>query len=297
MKKLIFFISIVCLSLTVNAQLLWKVSGNGLSKPSYVFGTHHIAPATFLDSIKGLNDAIDNCDIVYGEVAKDSLMSPESQAKMAQAMVAPDDSTLDKLYSPEGYNIIKTVFDKYFSSMGLTLEQMNKYKPIAISTQIEVLQAAEDFGDKGLDTDSLPVTDVECQIRAQAKGKKVDGLETVDYQMSILASMPIVDQAQDLLETCKKDDKFSAINKSLSDAYIAQDLDKILSIIEDPEMGTNEKELKVVLYDRNTAWVKKLKAIMPHQSVLVCVGAGHLPGDKGVLKQLRNAGFTVEPVK
>ncbi|MDE5875701.1 MAG: TraB/GumN family protein, partial [Muribaculaceae bacterium] len=51
------------------------------------------------------------------------------------------------------------------------------------------------------------------------------------------------------------------------------------------------------VYDRNTNWVNILSKEMPQQSTFVVVGAAHLPGKKGVLEQLRNAGFKVTPVR
>ncbi len=36
---------------------------------------------------------------------------------------------------------------------------------------------------------------------------------------------------------------------------------------------------------------------MPEKSVVIAVGAGHLPGEFGVIKLLRKAGYKVEPVK
>jgi hypothetical protein len=37
--------------------------------------------------------------------------------------------------------------------------------------------------------------------------------------------------------------------------------------------------------------------MMPERAALVCVGAGHLPGDQGLLQLLRDRGYTVEPMK
>ena len=103
MKRLTLILALVLVAAAAHAQLLWKVTGNGLGRTSYIFGTHHMAPSTMIDQIKGMNVAIEGCDIVVGEVEKDSLMSPEVQARMAQAMVAPTDSTLDKLLTPSEY--------------------------------------------------------------------------------------------------------------------------------------------------------------------------------------------------
>ena len=101
MKRLSLILAVLLLAVTAQAQLLWKVSGNGLGRPSYIFGTHHMAPATMIDQIKGMDEAISGCDIVVGEVEKDSLTSPEVQARMAQDMIAPLDSTLDVLLTTE----------------------------------------------------------------------------------------------------------------------------------------------------------------------------------------------------
>ena len=51
------------------------------------------------------------------------------------------------------------------------------------------------------------------------------------------------------------------------------------------------------IYKRNRNWAQKLNVMMPERAMLVCVGAGHLPGDKGLLQLLRNMGYTVEPAK
>lgn len=62
MKKIFAFILLICIALGVQAQLLWKVSGNGLDRPSYVIGTHHMAPLSIKDSINNLQEVIDQTE-------------------------------------------------------------------------------------------------------------------------------------------------------------------------------------------------------------------------------------------
>ena len=152
MKRLSLIIAVMAVALACQAQLLWKVSGNGLGRPSYIFGTHHMAPASMIDQIAGMNAAIDGCDIVVGEIEKDSLMSQESQMKMAGFMIAPVDSTLDKLYTPDEYAEVEKVFNKYFGAMGVKLAQMKSLKPNAISTQLQAMQAIKYFPNLTLTT-------------------------------------------------------------------------------------------------------------------------------------------------
>ncbi len=67
MKSFIGAIIFICVAFSANAQLLWKVSGNGLTQPSYIIGTHHLAPFSIMDSIAGLQKAMNETQQVYGE--------------------------------------------------------------------------------------------------------------------------------------------------------------------------------------------------------------------------------------
>lgn len=294
MKRLTLVLGLLLVATAVHAQLLWKVTGNGLGRPSYILGTHHMAPSTMIDQIKGMNEAIAGCDIVVGEVEKDSLMSPEVQARMAQAMVAPLDSTLDKVLTPADYGIVEKVFNKYFGTLGMKLKQVNNLKPSAISIQMQAMQAIKYF--PNFDANSL--IDVMVQTRANEAGRPSVGLESVDEQINLLFNGSIANQAKGLVEACKQDEFFQVQSAALADAYLAQDLDKLLAVMTDATMGgDSEEEMEVLIYSRNRSWAEKLKVIMPERACLVCVGAGHLPGEQGLLQLLRNAGYTVEPMQ
>ena len=221
-------------------------------------------------------------------------MATNVQARMAQAMIAPLDSTLDKLLSPSDYDLVEKVFNKYFSTMGVKLRQMNTLKPNAISTQMQAMQAIKYF--PNFNANSL--IDVAVQARANEAGRPSAGLESVDEQINLLFNGPLEEQAKALLETCKQDDLFQVQSAALADAYMEQNLDKLHQIMTDTSMGGDSEEMMdALIYNRNRAWVSKLKVMMPERACLVCVGAGHLPGDQGLLQLLRNEGYNVEPVQ
>lgn len=286
-------LALVMIALAGHAQLLWKVSGNGLGRPSYIFGTYHMAPSSMIDRIAGIDKAIEACDVVVGEVEKDSLMSSEVQARMAKAMMAPSDSTLDKLLSPQGYAIVEKVFNKYFGTMGVKLSQMKNLKPSAISTQMQAMQAIKYFPN----FNANDLIDVAVQARANDEGRPSIGLESVQEQIDLLFNGPLTEQAQGLLEACKQDEFFQAQSVALADAYMAQDLNKLFAVMTDATKGDSEEIMEMLIYKRNRNWAQKLNVMMPERAMLVCVGAGHLPGDKGLLQLLRNMGYTVEPAK
>ena len=294
MKKIFLLFALMMLAFASQAQLLWKGSGNGLSRPSYIMGTYHFAPASMMEKIPGMQQALEGCDVVVGEIEKESMMSAEAQAKMAQAMIAPLDSTLDKLFSPEDLAIVEQVFDKYFGAMGVKLSQMNMLKPNAISVQMQAMQAVKYFPN----FNQNELIDLAVQTAANEMGRPSIGLETIEEQIELLFNGPLTEQAEGLLEACKKDDLFTVQSSALVEAYMAQDLNRIEAVFTDPELGgENAEEMEALIYDRNRSWAEKLHKMMPERAALVCVGAGHLPGDQGLLQLLRNRGYTVEPMQ
>lgn len=90
----------IMFAVSANAQLLWKITGKGLSKPSYLLGTMHYAPAHFIDSIQGLRAVMAEVEQVYGEtVSSDTTVNYYTPDKSVIEM--PGDSVLADLYTEE----------------------------------------------------------------------------------------------------------------------------------------------------------------------------------------------------
>lgn len=292
MKKLFLSTFLLIAAMSASAQLLWKISGNGAKGESYLLATHHIAPVTVLDSIPGLNDALKSVETVYGEIDMSEMRSPSAQQVIIGYAMAPADSTLTKVFDKAQIDSINAILAKYTGGMA-TVAQMDQLKPAMVNTQIAMLQSMVEFpqynGQEQLDET--------VQTRGRADGKKVKGFETIDEQMSMLMGSPISVQIKDLMQTVRTDDKAAAQAHALADAYLTGNLEKIGEIIFEPETGMDQETAQRLLFDRNECWIEKLKATLPAESVFIAVGAGHLVGEKGLLKQLQKLGYTVEPVK
>ena len=74
------------------------------------------------------------------------------------------------------------------------------------------------------------------------------------------------------------------------------DVEKMEEMTKKEDMGM-KNFTNILLYDRNANWAKKLNELMPKGGLVIAVGAGHLPGSKGVISLLRKAGYQVQPVK
>lgn len=292
MKRFLLSLLICGLTMAVgSAQLLWRVTGNGIERPSFIFGTHHVAPVSVLDSVTGFGEALSAADVVYGEMDMRSAMTPSAQQILIRAQMAPADSTLSRLLSPAQLDSVGHALQALMGPM-MSVDRFDMVKPMALNTMIAVMQAQRDFPQFN-PTQQL---DAVIQQRALAEGKRVEGLETVEQQASLLFGAPLVDQASDLMYTVRHLDEAESFSARLAKAYLDGDLTEMLRLMEDPAMGVADGSSHLI-GDRNISWIRVLAGLLPSASVLIAVGAGHLPGDKGLLNLFRKEGYTVEPVK
>ena len=292
MKKLLFtIISVLLLGYSsAEAQLLWKISGNGLEKPSYIFGTHHMAPVSVLDSVPGFKEALASVDKVYGEMVMADAMSPESQQMMMMAAIAPQDSTLNAVLSPAAVDSLNNILAKYLGPQ-MTAAALNTIKQAMLAPLLAAAQTQSAFPQYN----AAQQLDGEIQSRAAAIGKEVGGLETMADQCQALFGGSILAQANDLMQAVRNDEIAIDVVKQLASAYLAGDLQAMLDIMENPATGFNDEQADRMLNRRNADWMRVLAGMLPTMSILIAVGAGHLPGDKGLISLLRREGYTVEP--
>ena len=272
LKRFLLSLILAFAAVSIQAQLLWKVSGNGLEKESYILGTMHNAPASMIDEIPGMQQALEGCDVVIGEMDMNDLglnsLDLDIMALVAK-FKAPADSTLDKLYSPEEYQMIKQVYNEKCGDAIMPFTLMNFFKPALVDMIITQFSILDSVGDVS------QYIDMGVQLRAKEMGRPSMGLETLMEQMSFVFDIPIADQAKELLETCKYIDFSEELVSMLYEPYINQDLARIESIYFDPELGNDEKENDRLVLRRNLNWVEKLVKMMPERSCLVCVSERH----------------------
>lgn len=292
MRKILVLFFAITATMAVNAQLLYKVTGNGAKGTSYIFGTHHIAPVSILDSVAGFNEALASVDVVYGEIVQEALTAPSTQQLMLQKAMAPADSTLSKLLSPSQLDSLDVVLKKYSGGM-LSVAQLDPVTPAFVGMQLAVMQSMTFFPEFSA-TEQL---DVVVQQRGKEQGKELGGFETVEFQIELLYGDPLIKQAEDLMEAVRLDEKMEQYSKTLADAYMSQDLAACYEVITEPQLGFDEDEISEMLTDRNERWCESLQPLFKEKTILVCVGAGHLLGDNGLLNLLKKAGYVVEPVK
>ncbi|MBS1600073.1 MAG: TraB/GumN family protein [Bacteroidetes bacterium] len=263
--------------------LLWKIAGKDIKKPSYLFGTMHILcaeDAVLSDSLKAV---IHNCEDIYFEI---DLGDFSGMLNSMKYMRMNDSKKLSDLLSEQDYNKVKSYFENHGGAV-LPFSMLERFKPLLISSLIE---------ENDLDCKTTNGMELVIMKEARSDQKKINGLETAEFQAGLFDSIPYEKQARDLVNYIDSVAIYKKMTKDLAAVYHNQDLGKIeeLTVTGD---ATISNYLDLLLYGRNRKWVTILDSLVQKKSLLIAVGAGHLPGEQGVINLLRKKGYEVTPVK
>lgn len=283
----------------VNAQLLYKISGNGLEKPSYIVGTYHLAPGTFADSIPGLKDAFASCKQIYGELDMLDALSNENRDKLEKAQILPEGTTLSSLLTKEQMDRVNALMREMIGAdmtNPMLAAQFDKMTPMALSTTLTVFA----FIKKSPNFNPMNLLDSHLQLLAQKQGMVIKGLETVDFQVEVLYGSSLEKQVEELMCVVDNFDDVVEMAEFVTAAYFSQDLDQLLDVTNEEGEGpcaSSPESNDNLIYNRNANWVKAMPDIMRQAPTFFAVGAAHLCGDRGVLRLLEQAGYKIEGVK
>jgi uncharacterized protein len=287
-----FLLAALCLlssAVTVAQQnstdnaLLWKVTGNGLKKPSYIFGSYHFLTNGFVDTIQSVKNAYAASEMVVGELHIDSnIQAPMMEASMLNGTNLQKELP-DTLYTMDG---------KWFKEeAGFDIAQLSQVNPFAVMSFAMAITQQKYFPNKPGEVQ----LDTYFQQAAKKDGKKVLGLETIQMQIkAIYGQMTLQRQVTLLSEIFKEKDGLKQMVGIMNTAYTSENLDAMQQLM----YGSSYKpeEVKALLDDRNNNWMQQLPGLMSEQSLFVAVGALHLVGKTGLVNQLRAKGYTVTPV-
>lgn len=143
-----------------------------------------------------------------------------------------------------------------------------------------------------VDCDEVVVYEMELLKKAIECKKPVFGLETLSEQMGIAAG---IYTSKELLNQLKAKDVYEQMFASMTKAYQKEDLNSLLALVTDPKLMTAETE-HIMVAERNHKWADQLDKVLGKEPAFIAVGAGHLPGKKGLIELLREKGYRVNPV-
>ena len=259
-----------------------------------------MAPASYVDSIPGANEALASVEQVCGEVDMAEMESMAGMQKLMAAMMLPDGKSLSDILSDEEMGKLNAFMNEVMGAdlnNPLIAAQLGKMTPAAIANQLQLVQYMKMT--PGFNPNAL--IDSYFQTEAKKADKPVIGFETLDFQISVLYTGSTIERQKEQLICMIDNQEYNQmVMEQLTKAYFSQDIDAVLAVTEE-KLGTScdstPEEEEALIYGRNADWVEKIPAIIGEKSTLFVVGAAHLPGERGVLELLKKAGYSVEAVK
>jgi len=239
---------------TEERGLLWEITGQGLTQPSYLFGTIHMISSKDFFLPEGTLSAIDVSDKMFFEIDMSDMNDPMKLMPLLQKAFMKGDTTLSDLVTPEEYMII----EEHFEKMGLPLMFLKKIKPMFLT-----VFATEDFDPNGLNNGNLKSYELEFASIAEDGGKETGGLETIDFQISVFDDIPYRDQAAMLVESIKSSDSENDTFQQLINLYLDQDVYGLYELMKTDESLQDHED--VLLTKRNQNWIPIMAEEMNNQ--------------------------------
>ena len=268
-------------------SLLWKITGNGLSKPSYLFGTIHIIDKDDFFFTEEMQKAFGSCEAVTFEIKIDDMMNLGAMFSVMKNINMDNGVSLRDLLSEEEYKMVKNHFDQ----MNFPFFIAERMKPMFLSAM-----ASGEGSPESMKLGKTVSYELELMNNAKKQKKPISGLETMEFQMGLFDSIPYDVQAQMLVESIKVGSTGGDDLEEMTRIYKSQDIEAMQSMMSSDTEGIGRYE-ELLLTKRNENWIPKMKTQMKDKAVFFAVGAGHLGGEKGVIQLLEKEGYTLTPVK
>lgn len=265
-------------------SLFWEISGNGLKKPSYLFGTMHVSSKIAFNLSDSFYLAIKSSDVVALE------NNPESwQDDMSKL----DFESLGGRYDEE-YEAAEP--DDYFTIQSLRMNKYEKKLEIALFSKPPVINNLlyRSLSEVTADFEEDTYLDLYIFQTGRRLGKRVAGVEKYEESMRLMneAFQDAAKEKNKKEKSFEYDDEYSP--DKLQDAYRSGNLDLLDSInrLNSQSDAFDEK----FLYRRNEIQADGIDSILKKSSLFVGVGAAHLPGERGVIEILRKKGYKLRPI-
>lgn len=278
MKKILFILSLVVVSITAFSQsLLWKISGKDLKEPSYFYGTIHIQDERVFAFDSIVMRAMNACDAFAAELILDQI----DASAVRSSMCMPKGKVLSNMLSKEDYALLDSLCK---AKLGISVLFCNTMKPLFLYSSLQQVDFAKNKENSFLD--------LYLMENARANGKECFGLEEYSDQIKAIDEIKLKDQIEMLTQFVHNPDSDITMMDSLLLLYLAFDLESLQSMTEEG----SQKFQSAIVNKRNIKMAEHFLTIARKRSLFAAVGAGHLGGKKGVLALLKKRGYIVEPI-
>lgn len=270
----------------IENSIFWKISGNGIQKPSYLFGTYHVLNDGYLEDVPNVKKIYFASHNVVVETELDS-----SKIMQVLFMAMMKDKKISDLIRAEDYKLVSAEIQ---NASGGTMDMFNSFKPNFITVMITMAYNQKENKELLSKYTGHPI-DSYLASYARKNNKTVSTFETMQEQMNFLFSHDSDEkQAEQLVEFIKSKDEMKKSQVELTNMYLKQDLQGMYKMFR--KYSKQFGDADYLLDDRNIKWMEKLPSLLTTGDQFIAVGAMHFVGKNGLIKLLREKGYTVVPV-
>ncbi|MDP3080872.1 MAG: TraB/GumN family protein [Brevundimonas sp.] len=248
----------------------------------YLFGTVHVLRPTTAWGSARVDAAFDSADQIWFEIS-----NPDDQAAIVpliqQHGISPDRPLSSLLNAEE-----MTALNAAAAAAGMPAGQIDVFRPWFAGLVLSIAPSLK----AGYD----PQSGVEAilKARAEAAGKPIQGLETIDKQVGILAGMSEADQLAFLRSLLEAWEDATVELDRMVGAWATGDVALLEEIAVDEMQAESPVIYDALLVRRNTDWANQIQTMLAGSgTVFIAVGAAHLAGDDSVQEILEDRGVTV----
>ena len=283
----IVFLLLAVLSLSVQAQVLYEISGRSSKQKSYILATNRLVEMQFLDTIPNVFKCFGKCNKVITEFA---MQDYEALAALRHAAILPDSVKLSNFYSESEYEYIDNTLR---INLGLGLDKLCRMKPAYLTEMFRT-----ELCKQWLQYDEQKSMESFFETVAAERNMPVIGLDNIGETMFMLFDRePFHWQCKELLKVIQYPENEVKQERTIRDMYRDGRLADISYQVEGPNNTTSISFSDYKVYcQRNQVWVKRLQPYLAEGGAFITLNAIYLGGEKGLLQQLRAAGYRVRPV-
>lgn len=253
--------------------LLWRFTVDNGREPGYLFGTMHARSARVHQIARHVQPYIDECDTFAAEY---DLAHSAPKGQFSLHTEVPLDQLMGSRHFAKARQIIR-------KATGVDLMTLRYVHPVLISSMLDEVFFSQEH---------LQPLDAMLWDYARQAGKQCVGLESVEQQWAILQQISPQEGAEGIRQLSRNPGKHRRQMLRLMEWYLEGD-PHILYRHAKKGLG---KYRRTFLYERNKIMAERILFFARQDRLFAAVGAGHLSGEKGVLRLLKQKGCIVHPV-
>jgi uncharacterized protein len=263
---------------------VWAIKGE--HNTVYLAGSVHLLKAGDSQLPVAFDHAYSGSKALVMELAIDKVDPMQTATWMMEHGMLKDGTTLRSVLGDARYQRVSAEAER----LGVPTEVIDMMQPWTLGLQLLEMQYAQ------LGFDPQQGVEQQLQHKAQADGKPISGLETIDDQLGVLQGMSYPDQAKFLDMIVSEMHDVDSETASVVTAWRNGDSAKLAALLSD-EYKTFPALYRMLVSDRNKRWIPQIEKLLHgNQDYFVVVGALHLVGDGGLLELMRKDGFPATSV-